>query len=321
MTRLWMAPVIAIALVGCRSSQPTANPFLRTTVAPPATTVPAVVMPGEPFSPGVVAPPGVQTVPAPVVPVAPVAPPVVAPPYVAPPRDKYSPPGGSFQYNQSSLDRRAVPTQASPVTLAAYREPVAAARPIQPVEARPIAPPPATRAFAGTPGNQIRIPPPSPIAGNEADDDALPDEESDVAAAGEQVDDDSTGALLASNDSDDADDEQETIEDRRPQKSNPDPGRTVRNSDTGYGYAPDYAWLRGRLEYSETARQWKLRYIPIDGKTDRFGGSVKLPSANALASFKSGDMVSVRGALAQQAAAGDPLAPLYNLAQIQAATP
>jgi hypothetical protein len=316
MTRLWMAPVIAIALVGCRSSQPTANPFLRTTVAPPPTTVPPVVVSGEPFSPGVVSPPAVQTAPAPVVPVAPMAPPVVAPPMVAPPRDKYSPPGGSFQYNQSSLDRRASPTQPSPVTVAAYREPATAARQIQATEARPIAPPPATLAFAGTPGNQIRIPPPKTSAENDAEDDALSDEELDVAAADEQVDDDSAGGQLASNDSDD---EQDRIEDQRPQQA--ESSRTVRNSDTGYGYAPDYAWLRGRLEYSQAARQWKLRYIPIDGKTDHFGGSVKLPSADALASFKSGDMVSVRGALAQQAAGRDALAPLYNLAQIQAATP
>ena len=31
------------------------------------------------------------------------APPPVAPPLAIPPRDKFSPPGGSFQYNQSSL--------------------------------------------------------------------------------------------------------------------------------------------------------------------------------------------------------------------------
>ena len=65
-----------------------------------------------------------------------------------------------------------------------------------------------------------------------------------------------------------------------------------------YAFAPDYAWLRGRLEYSQSLAQWKLRYIPIDGKTDQFGGSVVLPNSPALEAFKPGDRVAVRGSLA-----------------------
>src|SRR5262249_10902919 len=87
-----------------------------------------------------------------------------------------------------------------------------------------------------------------------------------------------------------------------------------------YGYAPDYAWLRGRLEYSPTMRQWKLRYIPIDGTTDQFGGSVKLPDSPALTSFKPGDMVTVRGTVATAKSAGDRLAPQYAVAQIAPVT-
>ncbi|MDZ7617026.1 MAG: hypothetical protein U1E05_08480, partial [Patescibacteria group bacterium] len=41
-----------------------------------------------------------------------------------------------------------------------------------------------------------------------------------------------------------------------------------------YGFDPSYAWLRGRLEYSQVDRRWKLRYIPVDGNTDQYGGSV-----------------------------------------------
>ena len=94
-------------------------------------------------------------------------------------------------------------------------------------------------------------------------------------------------------------------------------GRHGRSGGAGYAYAPDYGWLRGRLEYSQSLRQWKLRYIPIDGKTDEFGGSVKLPTSNELAAFKTGDMVSVRGSVARQPSASGSFAPQYDLASIE----
>src|SRR4051812_36145759 len=163
---LAMALFAVIALVGCRSSQPATNPFMRTTVAPPATAAPAVIMPGGSFSrgvapqPGVMAPPGAaapMATPAPIV-APPVGAPMVAPPMVAPPRDKYSPPGGSFQYNQSSTGRSPAAGNYG-VQMAAYREPTRAPEPVQPSAVA--AGPAAISAFAGTPGNQIRIVPAS----------------------------------------------------------------------------------------------------------------------------------------------------------------
>ena len=41
-----------------------------------------------------------------------------------------------------------------------------------------------------------------------------------------------------------------------------------------YGHEPNYGRIRGRLEYSKASGLWKIRYIPIDGSTDSFGGSV-----------------------------------------------
>ena len=123
MKRPWAVMIAAAFALGCRSSQPTTNPFLRTTVAPPATGQGAVVVPGEPYYPGTA--PAVGSAPwlcraLPLRPpwrparLQPVAPPVAAPPpAVTPLRDnKYSPPGGSFQYNQSKLDR---PARVAPV--------------------------------------------------------------------------------------------------------------------------------------------------------------------------------------------------------------
>jgi len=62
-----------------------------------------------------------------------------------------------------------------------------------------------------------------------------------------------------------------------------------------YGYDPKYQWLRGRLEYSQIDRRWKLRYIPIDGQTDRYGGSVILADEKLLAGCERGDFVEVQG--------------------------
>jgi hypothetical protein len=81
----------------------------------------------------------------------------------------------------------------------------------------------------------------------------------------------------------------------------------------GYAFAPDYAWLRGRLEYSQNSRQWKLRYIPIDGQTDRFGGSVVLGNSPTLEAVKPGDMVSVQGSLAARASIPGSFSPLYQI--------
>ncbi|HUT92852.1 MAG TPA: hypothetical protein VMY37_25385 [Thermoguttaceae bacterium] len=64
-----------------------------------------------------------------------------------------------------------------------------------------------------------------------------------------------------------------------------------------YGYDPEYGWLRGRLEYSEIDRRWKLRYIPIDGATDEFGGSVVLSDASRLSGYERGQFVEVHGGL------------------------
>lgn len=138
MKRLWVVVVTAALALGCRSSQPTTNPFLRTTVPPPGTGQGAVVVPGEPYTPGAVgAPtvaPGVTTAPAvpldpsavPVTP-PPAGAPVVAPPMTPPPvkNNKYAPPGGSYIYNQSSRE----PPRVRNTQLAAY--PDAEGRPIE----------------------------------------------------------------------------------------------------------------------------------------------------------------------------------------------
>ncbi len=83
-----------------------------------------------------------------------------------------------------------------------------------------------------------------------------------------------------------------------------------------YGHAGDHGWLNGRLEYSQVNRRWKLRYIPIDGQVDRFGGSVVLRKSSLLSGFERGDYVEVNGRLGEDATSGD-YAPEYELTQIR----
>src|SRR5262245_42042816 len=110
MKRLWIAILSALLLLGCRSSQPTTNPFMRTTVPPPGTQG-MMVMPGEAYPAGTAPPvvtPGVAAAPSPTttvpvtpVPVQPAAVPVAPPP---PPQkgQRFQPPGGDYLYHQSS---------------------------------------------------------------------------------------------------------------------------------------------------------------------------------------------------------------------------
>ncbi len=88
----------------------------------------------------------------------------------------------------------------------------------------------------------------------------------------------------------------------------------------GYGYHGDYSWLKGKLEYSATARRWKLRYIPRDAsehRIDEFGGSVILADAGQLRGFSDGEFVRVDGRVAGHDAGVRGFAPTYQIARIQ----
>ena len=85
-----------------------------------------------------------------------------------------------------------------------------------------------------------------------------------------------------------------------------------------YGHDSNYRWLLGRLEYSHLHRRWKLRYIPISGDTDKFGGSVILQDLPALRNFKPGEFVRVEGSLHGDKDRGS-LAPMFQADRISPA--
>jgi hypothetical protein len=80
-----------------------------------------------------------------------------------------------------------------------------------------------------------------------------------------------------------------------------------------YGYDANYAWLQGQLEYSDATKQWKLRYVPVSGPTDKYGGSVVLAPSPALAGLRAGDFVSVKGKVASATPTQGSFAPLYQV--------
>lgn len=84
-----------------------------------------------------------------------------------------------------------------------------------------------------------------------------------------------------------------------------------------YGHDPQYGWLKGKLEYSAIDRRWKLRYIPIDGKTDRFGGSVLIADPASLAGHERGQYVEIRGELGSLPEGEQGYAPEFQVRQIK----
>jgi len=90
----------------------------------------------------------------------------------------------------------------------------------------------------------------------------------------------------------------------------------ARPSTSGYARDASYRWLRGKLEYSEVRRQWKLRYIALSDRSDDYGGSVVLSDARMLRDYQPGDAVEVCGRISDQPV-GDGFSPQYSISSIK----
>ena len=83
-----------------------------------------------------------------------------------------------------------------------------------------------------------------------------------------------------------------------------------------YAYGASYEWLQGRLEYSAVHGYWTLRYMPLGGPSDSFGGHVVIANSDVLAGYHPGDFVTVQGQLV--ALGADPsLGVAYSVYTIQ----
>jgi hypothetical protein len=102
---------------------------------------------------------------------------------------------------------------------------------------------------------------------------------------------------------------------REPAESTESPSAAaLRNN---YARGDNYETLRGRLEFSQVDRRWKLRYVPIDGQTDQYGGSVILSDPNVLRGCERGDFVEVRGKLGETNPKKEGFAPVYQVAELK----
>jgi hypothetical protein len=97
----------------------------------------------------------------------------------------------------------------------------------------------------------------------------------------------------------------------------PAPSSTTTADSASFGYDPQYRWLKGKLEYSQSTHSWRLRYIPPDGNTDNYGGSVMLPDSAKVAGLQAGDTVYAEGAMGAPGGSQNSFAPQYALARIE----
>ena len=96
------------------------------------------------------------------------------------------------------------------------------------------------------------------------------------------------------------------------------PSTSTSDSGSGYAYDSQYQSLKGKLEYSQSTHEWRLRYIPPDGNsTDNYGGSVILADAGKLKGLQAGDFVAVQGSAGTPGGTPGSFAPLYNVDRIQ----
>ncbi|MDZ4819113.1 MAG: hypothetical protein SGJ20_09095 [Planctomycetota bacterium] len=84
-----------------------------------------------------------------------------------------------------------------------------------------------------------------------------------------------------------------------------------------YNHDAGYRTLQGKLDYLQSCGIWKLRYIPVDGQTDDYGGSVVLSDKSRLNGFSSGDFVTVQGRLTGATTQSQDYSVPYQIDQIQ----
>jgi hypothetical protein len=336
MDRKALFVIVVVALGGCRSQQGVDNPFLQTTVPPPstagATTAPLYGAPSVQIAPGA------TTVPAPQAPATAVPGPVTTPGTALPPggtTTPYYPPGGTFDFRQGSTERRLAPLaqHAAPSHLALAQpagsiapenlNQVAVSRygPLQDAED------PARRFNASPPraepepieinrntelrivdassreSETIRPPTWSPSSSRLLD-------EPQRLAAGQDPNtlDSASGSLVTGGTL--ANEQRDVVpaayfEPAGPARAELRQGR--------YDHDASYTWLCGRLEHSSVMGQWKLRYIPIDGETDAYGGSVVIANAEQLEGMRPGDFVRVEGGVVDERVAGSRFAPKFEI--------
>lgn len=330
MKRLLALVIAVLVFSGCRAqAPPAADPFFgRTRVTPPGTGA-ISAGPADPYyqgTPGVVVP---QT------PAGTIAPPAVS---IGVPSD--TPPSGGFDNRGSSSPGIRIPSPSQPGTRVpppsfvevtpapssqAAQTPAATGtlagreRVIRILEPRPRASEDSRQAtdghptVAAAPGEPRRL----GVATRAVDIMELPEAGTSRSASSDRTAPDSAGFRLVSGTGPADDSAGVTAAVGSSLAATNDAAAAAEFAPrAGYGYDLDYAWVRGKLEYSEIDRCWKLRYIPVDGETDRYGGSMALPDASVLTGCERGDFVEIHGRVGHQDLKKG-YAPTYEVAEVK----
>jgi hypothetical protein len=293
---------VLLAVAGCQSSQFPGDPFLgRQRVPPPGTgaVVPATV--GQPYyqtQPPIVQPGAMTPIsPAPVG-VAPYNGPYGAPQSSAPTSPAVTPAAGGLLTGRPALAGGSPSAPSSQVAINLDEpSPTSPARPANLAAPTIAATSPASRSTEST----IAIVEPDFVAARAAESNqpSAANNTGVVHAAATMAPEDFGRVVLVSGQAVAAPDEPQ----RAPER---------------FAHANDYSRLQGRLEHLASRNEWKLRYIPIDGDTDQYGGSVVIANPDQLGSLAAGEFVVVEGQLEPAASDSLSYAPPFRVARASA---
>ena len=91
-------------------------------------------------------------------------------------------------------------------------------------------------------------------------------------------------------------------------------GSSAAARQTNYAQEPEFQSLRGRLEYSQIDRAWKLRLDPSEGVATE---TVLIANPTVLVGYERGDRIQSRGRLSLPDSAAQGSAPRYEVVDIQ----
>lgn len=84
-----------------------------------------------------------------------------------------------------------------------------------------------------------------------------------------------------------------------------------------FGFDTTYSWLRGQLQYYPQTGYWGLRYVPLQGTSDPYGGVVVINNSEVLEGVQPGEFLLIQGFLETADNGDGTFVPLYTVEGIQ----
>ncbi len=84
-----------------------------------------------------------------------------------------------------------------------------------------------------------------------------------------------------------------------------------------FGFDPTYRWLRGQLQYYPQTGYWGVRYVPLGGAADSYGGVAVIDNPEVLGGVQPGEYLAVQGYLETAEAGNGQFLPLFTVEGVQ----